>query len=42
MKTENPSNLNRIFLDWIGLDLILKRNQLDEQITDIHFFFEGK
>ena len=33
MKTENQSNSNRFFLDRIGLDLILKSNQLDEQIT---------
>jgi len=50
MKTENQSNPNQIFLDWIGLDLILKTNQFDEQITKpkrliliinyIYFFFK--
>jgi len=33
MKTGNQSNPNRNFLDWSGLDLILKPNQLYEQIT---------
>ena len=33
MKTENQFNPNRKNLDRIGLDLILKPNQLDEQIT---------
>jgi len=33
MKTENQSNPNRKKLDWIEFDLILKPNQLDEQIT---------
>ena len=33
MKTENQSNPNRNFWDRIGFDLILKPNQLDEQIT---------
>ena len=33
MKTENQSNPNRNFLERSGLDLILKPNQLDEQIT---------
>jgi len=35
MKTENQTNPNQIFLDRIGLNLILKPNQLDEQIAKL-------
>lgn len=32
MKTENQYDTNCFFFNQIGLDLILKSNQLDEQI----------
>lgn len=38
MKTENQSNSNKKKLNRIGLNLILKSNQFDEQITKLKKF----